>query len=249
MRFRNGRKVSTSVFQAVRYVAKVGVITRKTWNDFFGTGTERWKRKQLRILLNAKILKKHPYEEVHDTYILGQQGFEMIETLKWKGVHLVQPKYIKHDETVATGLLVIEKKALCQKWVTESEMKSQKSSSFMLCGLEGGAKYPDAVFKLLGKLSTQIVALEYEKTSKSSWRYNKAIKAYSDSGEFNVVIFIVESFAIENLVKRAMRFIGDAVLNSKIGFISIEDWRQSPLNAPIRGLSMGKSLIEIAQNT
>lgn len=246
MKYRNGRKVSGSVFQAIRYVTKVGVITRKTWEELFGRGTERWKRKQLRLLLKAKVFKKHPYEEVKDTFILGPQGLEMVESMRWRGVHLVQPKYINHDETVAKGLLRLEAKSLCQKWMTESELKSQKSSAFRLHGLEGGAKYPDAVFKLQGRSSSQIVALEYEKTSKSSWRYNKAIKAYRDSGEFNTILFIVETQAIEDLVKRSMRFISDGSLNSRIGFISIEEWRQNPMTASIRGLSKGKSLIDIA---
>ena len=247
MKYRNGRKVSTSVFQAVRYVTKVGVITRKTWDELFSKGTKRWKRKQLRLLLNSKVLKRHPYEEVNDAFILGSYGLEMVESMRWRGVHLIQPKYIKHDETIAKGLLRLEAKSLCQKWMTESELKSQKSAAFRLHGLEGGAKYPDAVFKLQGKLSSQIVALEYEKTSKSSWRYNKAIKAYSDSGEFNTILFIVETSAIENLVKRSMLFIGDGSLNSKVGFISIEDWRQDPMTAPIRVLNKGKSLSEIAE--
>lgn len=247
MKYRNGRKVSPSVFLALRYVAKVGVITRRTWDELFGKGTQRWRRKQLRLLLKAKVLKEHPYEEVNDTFILGPQGLEMVESMKWRGVHLVQPKYIKHDETIAKGLLRLEAETLCQKWMTESELKSQKSVTFRLHGLEGGAKYPDAVFKLQGKSSYQIVALEYEKTSKSSWRYNKAIKAYSDSGEFGTILFIVETSAIEELVKRSMRFIGDPALNAKIGFITIEDWRQCPMTAPIRGLIKGQSLVEMAQ--
>ena len=249
MKYKNGRKVSPSVFLALRYVAKVGVITRKTWDELFGKGTKRWKRKQLRLLLNAKVLKKHPYEEVNDTFILGHQGFEMVESMKWRGVHLVQPKYIKHDEIIAKGLLRLEAESLCQKWMTESELKSQKSATFRLHGLEGGAKYPDAVFKLQGRSASQIVALEYEKTSKSSWRYNKAIKAYSDSGEFSTVLFIVETPAIEDLIKRSMRFIGDPALNAKIGFISIEDWKICPITAPIRGPIKGQSLGEIAQRT
>lgn len=246
MKFRNGRKVSPSVFQAVRYVAKVGVITRNTWDELFGKGTKRWRRKQLRLLLNAKVFTKHPYEEVHETFILGRQGLEMVESMKWRKVHLVQPKYIKHDETIAKGLLKLENHALCKRWVTESELKSQKSANFRLHGLEGGAKYPDAVFRLQSKISSLIVALEYEKTSKSSWRYNKAMKAYSDSCEFNLILFIVETATIEDMVKRAIRFIGDASLNSKIGFISIEDWKQNPMTAPIRGQKKGKSLNEIA---
>lgn len=249
MKYRNGRKVSPRVFQAVRYVTKVGVITKNTWNELFSKGTKRWKRKQLRLLLNARVLKKHPYEEVHDTFILGSQGLEMVESMKWRGVHLVQPKYIKHDETIAKGLLKLEANSLCQKWMTESELKSQKSATFRLHGLEGGAKYPDAVFKLQGKITSTIVALEYEKTVKSGWRYNKAIKAYSDSGEFNLILFIVETDAIEVSIKRAMRFIGDARLNSRIGFISIEEWRKNPMTAAIKEMNKGKSIHELAQKT
>lgn len=248
MKFKNGRKVSPSVYQAVRYVTKVGVITRKTWNECFGKGTDRWKRKQLRKLIQTKVLTKYPYDEVKDTFVLGKYGLEMIEGLKWKKVHLVQPRFIKHDETVAKGLLKIERQSLCQRWITESELKSQKSSTFRLHGMEGGAKYPDAVFKLEGKSSSMIMALEYEKTSKSGWRYNKAIRAYSNTGEFNLILFIIESSAIENLIKRSMRFIGDIRLNSKIGFISVEEWKENPLTATIRGISKGNSIVEIAHN-
>lgn len=248
MKYKNGRKVSPSVYQAVRYVTKVGVITRQTWNECFGTGTDRWKRKQLRKLIESKILTNHPYDVVKDVFILGKSGLDMIEDMKWKKVHLVQPRFIKHDETVAKGLLEIERQSLCQRWMTESELKSQKSSTFRLHGMEGGAKYPDAVLKLEGKSSSMIMALEYEKTSKSGWKYNKAIRAYSDSGDFNLILFVVESSAIENLVKRSMRFIGDTALNSKIGFISVEEWKENPLTATIRGISKGKSLVEIAYN-
>ena len=92
-----------------------------------------------------------------------------------------------------------------------------------------------------------VVALEYEKTAKSNWRYNKAIKAYSDSGEFSFVLFVVESDGIENCIKRSMKFIGDAFLNSKIGFISVEDWLENPKLAEIRGLNRIKYISELAR--
>lgn len=159
----------------------------------------------------------------------------MIESMNWKAVHLLQPKYIRHDETVAKGLLTLERLNLCQKWMTESELKSQRSSSFKLHGLEGGAKYPDAVLKIDGKSSMNIVALEYERTSKSSWRYNKAIKAYSDSSDFSLIIFIVETLAIESLIKRSMNFVADQSLNARIGFIKVEDWKKNPAKASVSG--------------
>ena len=247
MRYRNGRKVSLSVFQAVRYVAKVGVITRGTWNELFGKGSLRWKQKQLRLLVEGGIFKSHPCDSLVDTFIIGHLGLEMIQEQNWRSVYFVQPQFIKHDETVAKGLYKLERHALCTRWMTERELKGQNSATFKLNVQEGGAKYPDAVFKLQGILASAIVALEYEKTGKTNWRYNKAIKAYSDSGEFHFVLYITENSTIEARVKRGIRYIGDARLGSKVGFIDAEEWKKNPLTAEIRGLNLGKSISELAQ--
>ncbi len=59
--------------------------------------------------------------------------------------------------------------------------------------------------------------------------------AYSDSRIFNNILYVVESDGIEIAVKRAMKFIGDHSLNSKIGFIHVKDWKRDPVTAPIRG--------------
>jgi len=247
MRYQNGREVSPQVFQAVRYITKVGVMTRETWNEFFGRGSLNWKQKQLRILIKAKVLKPHPFELVRDTYVIGNYGLEMIQDMKWKSVYHVEPKFIRHDETVARGVWKLELGLLCSKWLTERELRRQNSKHFKLDTKDGGPKYPDAVLMLQGKSGTPVIALEYEKTAKSNWRYNKAIKAYSDSDEFGYVLFVVESDGIENCIKRSMKFIGDAYLNSKIGFISIEDWLKNPKVAEIRGLSRIKNIAELTQ--
>ena len=247
MKYQNGREVSPQVFQAVRYITKVGVMTRETWNEFFGRGSVNWKQKQLRILIKAKVLKPHPFELVRDTYVIGTYGLEMIQDMKWKSVYHVEPKFIRHDETVARGVWKLELGSLCSKWLTERELRRQNSKHFKLDTKDGGPKYPDAVLMLQGKSGTPVVALEYEKTAKNNWRYNKAIKAFSDSAEFGYVLFVVESEGIENCIKRSMKFIGDAYLNSKIGFISVEDWLRNPKTAEIRGLNRIKSITELAQ--
>jgi hypothetical protein len=141
----------------------------------------------------------------------------------------------------------LEQGSLCSKWLTERELRRQNSKHFKLDTKEGGPKYPDAVLMLQGELGSPVVALEYEKTTKNNWRYNKAIKAYSDSGDFSFVIFVVESDGIENCIKRSMKFIGDAYLNSRIGFISAEDWLENPELAEIRGLNRIKSITELAR--
>lgn len=248
MKYANGRALSPSVFQAIRYITKVGILTRSTWNEFFCNGTARWKRKQLRLLVKAKVLRPHPFEEIQDCFVLGHYGNQLVHEMKWKGVHFTQPQFIKHDETVAKGLITLERNKICQRWLTEAELKIQKSNTFKLHNMEGGIKYPDAVLKIECKKNNLVFALEYEKTLKSSWRYNKAIKSYSDSNDFNLIVFIVESQTIEQSIKRSMRFIADHSLNSKIGFISIDDWLKNPLEAPIRDLTKGKTFTEIVQN-
>lgn len=246
MKYQNGREVSAQVFQAVRYMTKVGVMTRRTWNELFGTGTLNWKQKQLAALVKAKVFKPHPFDEVTNTYVIGSYGKEMAQEMKWKNVYHLESKYIKHDEILARGVWKLESDSICTKWLTERELRAQNSKHFKLNGKNSQDKYPDAVLMLQGKVGSSVVALEYEKSVKNNWRHNKVMKAYSDSGEFRFIIFIVESDSIETTIKRSMRFIGDASLNSRIGFIAIEDWLKSPKTAEIRGLNAAKNLSELA---
>lgn len=247
MNYRNGRKVSPSVFQAIRYVAKVGVITRETWNEIFGKGSIRWKQMQLKFLIDEGVFKTHPCNNLSDAFVMGHIGMEMAKEEKWKPVYFIQPQFIKHDETVGKGLWLLERHKLCKGWMTERELKGQSSPTFKLNVRELGGKYPDGVFKLIGNTSSAILALEYEKSGKTNWRYNKTIKAYSESGEFQYILYIVESPAIETSIRRGMRYIGDSRLNSRLGFIDAEDWKSNPLFAQIRGLSLAKTINELAR--
>ncbi len=248
MKYRNGRIVSALVYQAIRYVTKVGVITRVTWNELFSKGSLRWKQKQLRLLIEAGVFKFHPCDSLMDVFVMGHQGHEMVKDEKWRPVYFIQPQFIKHDETVAKGLWKLEQRKICKGWMTERELKSHKSQIFKLNVREKGGKYPDGVFKLIGQVNSVIIALEYERTGKTNWRYNKTMKAYSESGEFNFIIYIVETPAIEASIKRGMRYIGDSRLNSKVGFVNAEEWKIDPVGAKVRGLSLGNSLNEISQN-
>lgn len=246
MKYENGRAVSPRVFQAIRYMTKVGTMTRTTWNELFSHGTPRWQQKQLRLLVEAKIFAHHPHD-VSNVFVMGEYGQKMIKELGWREVFYVEPKFFKHDEFVARGVWALEEKKICSKWFTERELRAQKSKNFKLQGLDGGPKYPDAVMKLDGLTSSSVVALEYEKTIKSSMRYNKIIRAYSDANEFDYVICIVENEAAEKCIRRSQRYIGDALLNSKMGFIMIHEWIKNPSLAPVKGLGQIKNISEITK--
>ena len=246
MKYESGRAVSQRVFQAIRYMTKVGTMTRTTWYQLFASGNPRWMRRQFHELVEAKIFAPHPHD-LADAFVMGEYGQKMIKELGWREVYYIEPKYFKHDEFVARGVWSLEESKICSKWFTERELRAQKSKNFKLQGLDGGPKYPDAVMRLDGIMGSTVVALEYEKTIKSSMRYNKIIRAYSEATEFDYVICIVENEAAEKCIIRSQRYIGDALLNSKMGFIFIHEWIKNPALAPIRGLSQIKNFTEITK--
>lgn len=246
MKYAHGRKLSKNAVEAVRFVAKVGAMSRETWYELFSHGTLRWRQMQLQHLIDRKVFKHHTSKHGHDAVVIDTFGVELIKGMNWQHVHSIYPHFIEHDETVGAGLWRLEKAGLCQKWMTESEMKTQKLANFRLDVQEGGFKYPDAVFKFQGNLTAPIVAIEYERTAKTNWRYNKAIRAYSEAYDFSFIFFVVENDAIEKTIQRAIKYIGDGRLNSRIGFITIEDWKTNPASAELRGLKQGQSLKELA---
>lgn len=235
MKYPTGHKISENVYQSLRFVAKVGVMTRATWYELFGSGSLRWKQKQLHHLIKLGIFKPHPCAHVQDVMVIGELGKKLIQEKSWHHVSSVSAQFIEHDETVARGLWRLEQARICDKWITDKELKIADSKTFKLDVKGTGDKFPDAVFRLSEQAGSKVLALEYEKTAKNNWRYNKAMTAYSDTSEFNYILYVVESSGIETAVKRALKFTGDYRLQSKTGFIHAKDWKRDPVSAPIRG--------------
>lgn len=231
MWYPTGHKISENVYQSIRFVAKVGVMTRPTWYNLFGIGPLRWKQKQLQRLLEHGLFKPHPCAHVQDVVTIGEFGKKLLQEKNWIHSPSVSAQFIEHDEIVARGVWKLEHGGICQKWYTDKELKQLKKGHFKLNTKDISSKFPDIVMRINGKEKHETVAVEYEKTCKSNWRYNKAIMAYSDSSDFDRVIYIVETKAIEESVKRAMRFIGDSYINRKISFIQAYDWKSNSVTA------------------
>jgi len=235
VKYPTGHRISENVYQSLRFATKVGVLTRATWYDLFGSGGIRRQQKQLQQLLALDVFKLHPCAHVQNVMVLGEYVKKLIQEKSWVHVPSVSAQFIEHDETVARGLWRLEKAGICDKWITDKELKNMDSKLFRLEIKGAGDKFPDAVFRLSGTEERKLVALEYEKTAKNNWRYNKAMLAYGDSTTFNHILYIVESGGIETAVRRAIKFIGDSRLQSKMGFIHASDWKNDPATAPIRG--------------
>jgi len=219
--------LSENTVHTVRYVSKVGAITKTCWYENFGYGSKRWMQMQLQDLVKRKILKYHSCDVLSEALVLDEKGMELVMNEKWKYVASIPPQFIKHDEVAGIGVWNLERAGICQKWVTERELKSQMANSFKLQVKEIGVKYPDITMKLSDSYSGSRIAVEYERTPKTTWRYQNLLRAYERTNEFNRILFIVQNDSIESRLKLAMKKNGNLNLNSTIDFARTEVWEKN----------------------
>lgn len=230
--FGNGRKLSSSTEQALRYVAKVGLMSKEVWNENFCEGSNRWKNKKLKILIDNRVFKKHN-SDISGYYVLGDQGLNIAKTLGWSLVDSVPPNKFTHDEVVARSLLRLEQKNLCQKWMIEKEIKNLNDGKFLIQDQGDQVKYPDAIFEAKMGKNFHLVALEYERTGKTVPRYRKILWSYNKMNRFSMVLFIVENEVLKKRIKSSLKHLGRVALLERIGFVDSTEWQKNPINATI----------------
>lgn len=245
MKYPHGRKLSENCIQALRFVSKVGVMTRETWYELFSHGTPRWKRMQLQQLVKCKVFKYHTCNSIDDAVVIDDYGVKLARERKWQHVQSIPPQFILHDEIVARGVWRLESLGICKRWMTERELKRQDSKSFKLDVKEDRDKYPDAVMRIQGRDTDGIIALEYERMSKTNWRYKQVIQGYKGSNEFKFILYVVELESIEKIIRKAIKLFNNQALASKIGFMNVEDWKTNPHTAKIRTIQGIKNLRDL----
>ncbi len=230
--FRNGKTLSPNTEQALKYVAKVGVMTKKVWQTSFGNGKKRWQNWQLKILIDNELLKKHNCD-LGDYYVLGEQGLSIAKNLNWSLVEPVTPKQFRHDELVAHTLLRMEQEKVCKSWMVEKEIKNRRDNKFLLKDQGEQTKYPDAICEAYMGKDFHLMALEYERNGKTFPRYRNILLSYNKMNCFTMVLFIVENDVIRKRIKSSLKQLGDVALVEKIGFVDAIDWQNNPLSATI----------------
>lgn len=230
--FKNGKNLSPNTEQALKYVAKVGVMTKDVWLESFCRGKKRWKNWQLKILLDNGLLKKHNCD-LGDYYVLGEQGVRIAKTLNWSLVDPVTPKQFRHDELVAHSLLRMEQKNVCKNWMIEKEIKNRRENKFLIQDQGSQTKYPDAICEAYMGKNFHLVALEYERNGKTVPRYRRILWSYNKMNRFSMVLFIVESDVLRKRIKLSLKHLGRVALIEKIGFVDAIEWQKSPLSATI----------------
>lgn len=230
--YKGGKPIPENVLNALKYTGKVGVITRSTWNTLFGSGNDRWKRRQLFNLVEQGVLIRHSCRHQKDTWVLTDWARALLRKNGFSCVAPVPPHLIEHDESVGRGLWLLKENGFSSKWVTERELKGMNSGAFIIQKGVQGTKYPDAILRPT-RNQEMTVAVEYERTGKSLLRYRSIVRQYSRVAGINYVLYIVEDDAIRKRIKAALNYNGDRSLMQRIGFISALDWNANPIRSKV----------------
>lgn len=235
MKFQNGRNVSKNAISCLRVMAKSGFMTRAIWRDYFAQGSTRWHRRQLQRLCEGKLIEGHVNSKAQGVFVLSKFGKILLAR---EGLRFALPPFVgqlDHDELVLRSVLELSKEKLIHGFLLENEMKSSEMRQHQLTtsARSEDQRYPDAIFELnvLGK--KRIVALEYERTGKSSQRYRDKLWAYSHSNSLWVVIFVCESDVVKSMIKRQLYFLRSPELSSKVAFVDKKQWLNDPADALI----------------
>lgn len=244
--FKNGKNLSSNAEEALKYTAKVGVMSKDVWAKSFCKGTKRWKNKQLKILLDNDLLKLHNCG-LGDYYVLGDHGKQIAETLHWNLVDPVNPNQMKHDELVGHSLWKLENRKICKNWMVEKELKDSRDGKLLIRDQGDKIKYPDAVFEAFMGGNFHNVALEYERNGKTVPRYRSILWSYHKLNRFSMVLFIVENEVLKKRIKYSLRHLGRVALIEQIAFVDAKEWDSNPMNAVIELASTKTSFEKLSR--
>lgn len=244
MKYPDGQAISENVTSALKLAGKIGFLSRGLWYDYFANGDERWQRRQLRFLVERKLLAPHSNPAGQDYFVLTQKCRRLLENQNCIDVSPSPLAQIYHDEAVARWLLNLERGGLVTEWQTESELKRNQTKAFQLSRDVRNQKYPDAVFKVRALGKERSFALEYERTQKSTLRYKDILWLYSRSSALGLVIFICENQFIQNAIEGRIRYLGMPELWDRIALTQAKMWRENPSTAP---LQLGRKTIRLAE--
>lgn len=244
-KYKCGQPMPQNVVELIHYLGKVGVLTRSAWTQYLGFGSSEWKREQLFNLEKRGVLIRHSCKQIKDAWVLSKWSFELLRSTGLVAVTPVPPHLIEHDELIGTSLMTLKKNGVCQKWITEKELKANFSKEFLIEKQKFGAKYPDAIFEMNHGGKVWIVALEYERTGKSIQRYKAIFREYEKFQAVSQILYIVEDQSIKQRVQSGLLSSSCPTVSQKVGFINAIDWKTNPLTAMIQKNHGSTSFAEI----
>jgi hypothetical protein len=215
----------------IRFIGKTGFISRELWQDFFYVNRKKeWNRKGWKELTLRGYCKAHPESRIQNVHVLNRSNQLVKDIVRDGAVSAQRGSHLAHDEILYRGILLAERAEIISDWKSEAELKSIGKESFRVASVAGTAKYPDALVYLSKPTPSKPIAIECEMTQKSAKRYGQMMASYAGFNELGAVVFITNSMAVVNAVKRAMseNFYPEKI--RPVLFTTTENWQRESLN-------------------
>jgi hypothetical protein len=217
----------------IRFAAKTGFLSKPIWEEFFATGSPRWRRRQWQLFLERDLFRMHPSRLPKDVLVLHRKHLAVKAVV---GEAIAMPPFapqIEHDETVARIVLSLKREAKVLACRFEAEMKREEWGEIRFTLGCDKAKYPDALIDVMERGTIVKAALEIELSRKSPKRYRQVLQAYAARKDVKYVLFVARAKTIFEGLKAAMRETYYPDWERPIGFCDLDAWLKCPGQAPI----------------
>ncbi|OYZ24192.1 MAG: hypothetical protein B7Y39_01855 [Bdellovibrio sp. 28-41-41] len=113
--------------------------------------------------------------------------------------------FIEHDIYVAHLLLTLNQSGLVVHYWTERELRSDPNIAFEVLGTDRLSKFPDLVVELKSAIGSLKIAVEVERSQKTSARYDQIAMNYVNATGVGLLLFACETQATRNAIQRAFQ--------------------------------------------
>jgi hypothetical protein len=211
--------------EEIEFAARVGFLTRGIWQDFFSPGGFRWQSKIWYRLQKERLLL--PYGGRLDV-CLPNSKHALVQALVPFVARPPLLSQLVHDELVARSFIQLKRIYPGGEMKSEAYLKKESPINNKGLRVEEARKHPDLVLDLAGEKT----AFEIELNQKSRARYRAILRGYRNGG-FSRIIYLIRSEGTMNAVESAAYEVSFPRDKIQLGFGSIGEWKQSPIQTQI----------------
>ncbi len=222
-----------NVVEGLKVTGQAGFITRKIWREFFGSGDFHASRKQIQRLQHRGYLIPHPNPIAPGVLVLSERAKNFFSANFGEHSPIPTAGQLIHDSFVLWSVLSLSRERLIAQFQFECEIRKGSQDTNIFRSRSRNVKIPDAVFEIRIGSALRKIAFEFERQRKSPQRYRDILWLYDGQEDFFLVIFVCETDAILQSIKRQVKRIGYQDLSNRVALVRANEWSRDPIRAPL----------------
>lgn len=216
LRYVSGKQMPKNVAEGLKVTGQAGFITKKIWREFFGSGDFHASRKQIQRLQHRGYLIPHPNPIAPGVLVLSERAKDFFSANFGEHSPIPTAGQLIHDSFVLWSVLSLSRERLINQFQFECEIRKGSQDTNFSRSRCRNVKIPDAVFEIRIGSALRKIAIEFERQRKSPERYRDILWLYAGQEDFFIVIFVCETDAILQSVKRELKRIGYQALSNRV---------------------------------